>query len=64
MEDRPIVFTISPLADDTCRIYTRDARVKDGDNDVTVAAAKLTNMMTVMSHILNDDGYAVLFEID
>lgn len=62
--DRPITYTVTPLDDGTCRLYTKDSRVKPGDNDITVTNSKLMNMMIVTSEILNNEGYAVLFEVD
>ena len=64
MEERPIVYTITPIAGSNIRIYTKDARVKDGDNDIQIASKNLLAEMTIISSILNDEGYAVLFEVD
>lgn len=64
MEDRPIVYTITQLSNGDCRIYTKDSRVKPGDDDLTVANSKLINTMIMISSLLNDEGYAVLFEVD
>ena len=64
MEERTIVFTISQVSDTGWRIYTRDGRVKDADNNITVVKSKLINAMIMVSEILNDEGYAVLFEVD
>lgn len=63
-EERPIVFTITELDPISIRIYTKDARVKDGDNDIQVANGNLINMMIIITKLLNDEGHAVLFEVD
>lgn len=64
MEDRPVVYTITELDPTNIRIYTKDSRVKDGDNDITIASRNLMAEMIIISEILNDEGYAVLFEVD
>lgn len=64
MEDRPVVFTITELDPINIRIYTKDARVKDGDNDIQIANGNLISMMTIITKLLNDEGFAVLFEVD
>ena len=64
MEDRPIVYTITELDPINIRLYTKDARVKDGDSDIQIANGNLISMMTIISKLLNDEGYAVLFEVD
>ena len=62
--DTPIIYTVSQLNGNACRLYTKDSRVKDGDRDITVSSSKLINMMIVTSEILNNEGYVVLFEVD
>ena len=62
--DRPIVFTITEIDPINIRIYTKDARVKDGDNDIQICSGNLLKEMIVISSILNDEGYAVSFEVD
>ena len=64
MEDRPVVFTITEIDPINIRIYTKDARIKDGDNDITIASGNLMAEMIIISSILNDEGFAVLFEVD
>ena len=64
MEERPIVYTITPITDVNIRIYTKDYRVDPKDQEVEVHVTKLVNAMTMISEILNDEGYAVLFEVD
>ena len=64
MEDRAIVYTISQISDIDCEIYTHDARVKPEDRLITISNSKLINSMIMISSILNDEGYAVLFEVD
>ena len=63
-EERPIVFTIAELDDINIRIYTKDARVKDGDNDIQICSGNLMKELIIISEILNAEGYAVLFEVD
>ena len=64
MEDRPIVYTITPVTDVNIRIYTKDWRVDPKDQEIEVHVTKLVNAMTMISVLLNDEGYAVLFEVD
>ena len=64
MEDRAIVFTITPVTDSNVRIYTKDGRVRPEDREVETTNSKLVNAMTMISEILNDEGFAVLFEVD
>lgn len=64
MEDRPIVFTISRIGDNICEIYTDDGRVEPKDRLITISNPKLINSMMMISSILNDEGYAVLFDVD
>lgn len=64
IEERPVVFTITELDDINIRIYTKDARVKDGDNDIQICSGMLMKELIIISEILNAEGYAVLFEVD
>ena len=64
MEERAVVFTITPVTDRDIRIYTKDGRIKPEDREVNADATHLVNAMTMISTILNDEGYAVLFEVD
>ena len=64
MEDRPIVFTISPRNDGCFVLYTRDGRVDDYNRETVFPANSLYNAMCFASKIYNDKGYAVLFEVD
>ena len=59
--DNPITYIVVPVDRDTCRLYTEDTRVGAGDNDITVANDKLINMMGMMTEVLKDEGYAVVF---
>ena len=63
MEDRPVVYTITEIDPINIRIYTKDSRVKDGDDDITIASGNLMAEMIVISEILNNEGFAVLFEV-
>ena len=70
-EDRPIVYTVTPSGTDV-RIYTRDSRVEVntpslGFKDKSEIVCKHDNVVGIMigiSKILNEKGYAVLFEAD
>lgn len=62
--DNPVIYTISEINHIDVRIYTKDSRIKDGDNDITVCNGNLLPMMINISTILNNEGYAVLFEVD
>ena len=64
MEDRAVVFTITPVTDRDIRIYTKDGRVKPEDREVDADATHLVNVMTMISALLNEEGFAVLFEVD
>ncbi len=64
MEERAVVFTITPVTDSDVRIYTKDSRVRPEDREVEATNSKLVNAMTMISEILNDEGFAVLFEVD
>ena len=64
MEDRAVVFTITPVTDRDIRIYTKDGRIKPEDREVTADATHLVNVMTMISALLNEEGFAVLFEVD
>ena len=61
---KPIVYTISQLGAKGVRIFTKDTRVAAGDKDITVTAKNVANMMTVISEILKDEGFSVLFKSD
>lgn len=64
-EDRPVVYTIIAENDDQFRIYTKDSRLVAKDSEIEhIHISKLFNTMVMISTILNDEGYAVLFEVD
>ena len=58
-EERPIVFTITPLNDGTFKIYTKDMRV-----DCDVVVRPLYSAMEHIAELYNNEGYAVLFEVE
>ena len=58
-EERPVVFTITPLNDGTFKIYTKDMRV-----DCDVVVNSLYSAMVHIAELYNNEGYAVLFEVD
>ena len=60
----PVIYTISQLGSGMVRLFTKDARIATGDKDITVTAKNLVNMMTITAKLLNDEGLAVLFEVD
>ena len=64
-EERPIVYTITEEDDSHCKLYTTDNRVEARDRMISsVANSKLVNTMIVVSTLLNNEGYAVLFEVN
>ena len=63
-KDIPVVYTITELDSSNIRVYTKDARVKDGDNDIQIASNNLISMMNIITKLLNDEGLAVVFEVD
>ena len=63
-EERPIVFTVSKSdMNEMYRIYTHDGRGSD-ENVFNLYADELFKTMLDISEVLNDKGYAVLFEVD
>ena len=60
-EDRPIVFTITQNHGAHFRIYTKDSRA---DLQANVGYQGLFTMLASISETFNNQGYAVLFEID
>lgn len=64
MEDRAVTYTISQIDDERCMLHTKDSRIHGGDRSVECVNSKLINTMIMISSILNDEGYAVLFEVD
>ena len=60
MNERPIIFTIIPLDNGNYRVYTRSTiagvKVLEGKN--------LYPMILGISQDYNNNGYAVLFEVD
>ena len=60
-EERPIVFTITQNDATHFRIHTKDNRA---DLQATVGYQGLFTMLASLSKTFNEQGYAVLFEID
>ena len=60
-EENPIVFTITQNDAVHYRIYTKDNRV---DWQANVGREGLFNMLVSISEKLNNQGHAVLFEVD
>ena len=63
-EDRPIVFTLS-VSERTAlhSITTKDPRGSDENVD-SIYADEVYKTMLDISEVLNNKGYAVLFEVD
>lgn len=64
-EERPIVFTITQITNNfggLYRIYTKDSRYKYNQSDISVL--RLFETMTEIAEELNNNGYAVLFEVE
>ena len=62
-EERPIVFTIKQVG----RLYTlvtKDSRVGTNKPSPEIGTRQLVKTMRALSAMLNDKGYAVLFEVD
>ena len=59
-EERPIIFTVTPLDSGHYRIYTEDSRTDLQAN----CGSDLSTMLASISEELNNKGYAVLFEVD
>lgn len=64
MEERPIVFTITQEGNGNIRIYTKDGRVDECNREVITEINLMLQLMTFITGTLNNQGYAVLFEID
>lgn len=60
-EERPIVFTITRNDAMHYRIYTKDNRA---DLQANVGYEGLFTMLVSISKSFNEQGYAVLFEVD
>ena len=61
MGDRPIVYTITQNDAVHYSIYTKDSRT---DLQANVGYEGLFTMLVSISEELNNQGYAVLFEVD
>jgi hypothetical protein len=64
MEERPIVFTITQVDNGNIRIYTKDGRVNECNREVITEINLMLQLMTFITGTLNNQGYAVLFEVD
>ena len=65
-EERPIVFTIQEQGRCDCKMYnfiTKDPR-GSYESVWSVYADELFKTMVDISEVLNNKGYAVLFEVD
>ena len=60
-EERPIVFTISDLGNKTYSVTTKDPRGCELNTEKTQA---LFYKLRTLSEVLNNKGFAVLFEVD
>ena len=64
-ESRPIIYTITLEDDVHYRIYTKDSRVSEGDANIEhIHISNLFKELTIITSVLNDEGYAVLFDVD
>ena len=64
-EERPVTYTITSEDDVHYKIYTKDSRVSEGDANIEhIHISNLFNELTIITSVLNDLGYAVLFEVD
>ena len=61
--ERPITYTIA-RKNEQVRIYTKDARVDEGNKDVTFDMVYLFGIMQFITGTMNEKGYAVLFEVE
>lgn len=64
--DRPIVFTLQEQGRYDCKMYnliTKDPR-GSSESVWSVYADELFKTMADISEVLNNNGYAVLFEVD
>lgn len=61
-ENRPIIFTIS--SNDKIRISTTDARVEENNREIEFNSELLLSMMNFITGVYNNQGFAVLFEVE
>lgn len=61
-ENRPIIFTIT--SNDKIRISTTDARVEENNREIEFNSELLFSMMSFIAGVYNNQGFAVLFEVD
>lgn len=67
MSDRPIVFTITETTRNFGGLYyirTKDSRAGTHNDYIDVGFQQLFNILEEITQDLNDEGYAVLFEVD
>ena len=65
-EERPIVFTISQITQNfggLFQIKTKDKRANNWHR-IDISATELFAVMEEIAEEFNDNGYAVLFEVD
>ena len=62
--NNPIVYTITELDSINARIYTTDDRVADCDKEILICNGNLLSMMHIITNLLADDGYSVVFEVN
>ena len=66
MSDKPIVYTITEITRNFGGLY--DIRTKDTrctpHNYSDVGVMQLFSILEIITQDLNDEGYAVLFEVD
>lgn len=62
--DNPIMYTITELDSINARIYTTDNRVADRDKEILICSGNLLSMMHIITNLLADEGYSVVFEVN
>lgn len=66
-EERPIVFTVSRITRNFGGLYhirTKDGRAGEHNDYMDVGVRQLFDILEEITEDLNDEGYAVIFEVD
>ena len=66
-EERPIVFTMTRITRNFGGLYhirTKDSRARKHNDYMDVGVNQLFDILEEIAEDLNDEGYAVLFEVD
>ena len=59
MNERPVIFTVTEN-----RIYTKDGRIADSKKEYPLVFKTTFETMATITKYGNEQGYAVLFEVD